>query len=145
MRQRDAGPIFSYGRQGLRGRLVLAVDDEEDHLLAYELAFGKEPDLRLITATNTRAAGIALAEYSVDAVLLDLLVPDDGGILLCRRIKAQDRLRHIPIIALSALPAEYYASPALAAGCAAFLQKPCSLARIVTEVRLCLDAGSIAG
>ena len=49
MRQRDADPIFSHGRQGLRGRLVLAVDDEEDHLLAYELAFGKEPDLRLIT------------------------------------------------------------------------------------------------
>lgn len=128
-----------------RTRYVLAVDDEEDHLLAYELAFGKEPDLRLITATNTRAAGIALAEYSIDAVLLDLLVPDDGGIVLCRRIKAQARLRHIPIIALSALPADHYAAPALAAGCAAFLQKPCSLAQIVAGVRCCLGAGSADG
>jgi DNA-binding response OmpR family regulator len=128
-----------------RPRYVLAVDDEEDHLLAYELAFGKEPDLRLITATNTRAAGIALTDYNIDAVLLDLLVPDVGGIVLCRRIKAQARLRHIPIIALSALPADYYAAPALAAGCGAFLQKPCSLAQIVAQVRSCLGAGSAGG
>jgi CheY-like chemotaxis protein len=144
MRQRDAGPIFSHGRQGLRGRLVLAVDDEEDHLLAYELAFGRAPDLCLITATNTRAAGMALAARNIDVVLLDLLVPDDGGIVLCRNIKAQARLRHIPVIALSALPADYYAAQALAAGCAAFLQKPCSLAQIVASVRCCLETGSAA-
>ena len=65
----------------------------------------RHPDLRLITATNTRAAGVALAEHGVDAILLDLAIPEEGGIALCRRIKAQARLRHIPVIALSALPA----------------------------------------
>lgn len=123
-----------------RTRYVLAVDDEEDHLLAYELVFGKESDLRLITATNTRAAGIALAEHNIDVVLLDLLVPADGGIVLCRRIKAQPRLSHIPIVALSALPAEIYAASALAAGCCAFLQKPCNLSHIVAAVRMKLLA-----
>jgi DNA-binding response OmpR family regulator len=121
------------------------VDDDEDHLLAYEMAFGRERDLRLITATNTRAAGIVLAEHGVDAVLLDLAIPEEGGIALCRRIKAQPRLCHLPVIALSALPAAYYAAPALAAGCCAFLQKPCSLALIVAEVRRRLDGGATNG
>lgn len=122
-------------RTGKRRQLVLAVDDDEDHLLAYEVAFGRERDLRLITATNTRDAGIALAENDIAAVLLDLAIPEEGGIALCQRIKSQPRLRHLPVIALSALPAAYYAAPALAAGCCAFLQKPCSLTQIVGQVR----------
>ncbi|MHB8835809.1 MAG: response regulator [Candidatus Methylomirabilia bacterium] len=120
-------------------RIVLAVEDDEDHLLAYGIAFGREPDLRLITATNTRAAGIALRAHSVDAVLLDLSIPEDGGIALCRRIKSQPRFHYLPVIALSALPAEIYAASALAAGCCAFLQKPCSLSNIVAEVRRRLE------
>lgn len=116
-------------------RLVLAVEDDEDHLLAYQVAFGREPGLRLITAADTRAAEDALAAHCVDAVLLDLSIPEDGGIALCRRIKAQARFRRLPVIALSALPAELFTAPALEAGCAAFLQKPCSLKRIVAEVR----------
>ena len=122
-------------------RLVLAVDDEEDHLLAYAAAFDREPDLRLITAATTRAAEAALERDRVDAVLLDLAIPEDGGLDLCRRIKAQPRFRHLPVIALSALPAAYHAAPALAAGCFAFLQKPCSLAAIVAEVRRGLERG----
>ena len=125
-----------------RTRLVLAVDDEEDHLLAYEVAFGRERDLRLITAPDTRTAEILLAEHGVDAVLLDLAIPEDGGLALCRRIKAEARFHHLPIIALSALPAALFAAAALEAGCSAFLQKPCSLARIVAEVRGHLGAGA---
>jgi CheY-like chemotaxis protein len=98
----------------------------------------------VITATTTRAAGLALARNCVDAVLLDLLVPADGGIELCRRIRADARLRHLPVIALSALPEGLFAAQALQAGCSAFLQKPCSLARIVAEVRRHL-AGCGAG
>jgi CheY-like chemotaxis protein len=126
-------------------RLVLAVDDEEDHLLAYEVAFGRERDLRLITAPDTRAAGNALRTHGVDAVLLDLSIPEDGGIAFCRRIKAQPRFTYLPIIALSALPAEIYAASALAAGCCAFLQKPCSLSDIVAEVRRRLEQGIAVG
>jgi DNA-binding response OmpR family regulator len=127
-----------------RTRLVLAVDDEEDHLMAYEVAFGRERNLRLITASDTRKAEILLAEHNVDAVLLDLAIPEDGGLALCRRIKARARFRHLPVIALSALPAELFAAAALEAGCSVFLQKPCSLARIVAEVRGHLGCGSAA-
>lgn len=128
-----------------RTRLVLAVDDDEDHLLAYEVAFDRLPDLRLITATSTGAAAKSLADNSIDAVLLDLAIPEEGGIALCERIKAQPRFRHIPVIALSALPAAYYAEAALEAGCCTFLQKPCSLKNIVAEVRRRLERGIAGG
>ena len=93
-------------------RLVLAVDDEEDHLLAYEVAFGREPDLRLITATNTRAAGIALRAHSVDAMLLNLFDSRGWDHPLSAHQGPSLRFHSLPVIALSALPAEDMPHPA---------------------------------
>jgi CheY-like chemotaxis protein len=71
------------------------------------------------------AAGIELAERErPDLILMDLSLPVVDGWEATRRIKANDRLNHIPIIALTAHAMVGNADQALACGCDDYLTKP---------------------
>ena len=73
--------------------------------------------------------GYALA-YSVrpDLVLMDVTLPGMNGLRATRLLKASQRTRHIPIIVLTADPANR--EDALAAGCDAYATKPIAFAKL---------------
>lgn len=69
-------------------------------------------------------------------VLLDLDLPGMPGLELARRLKADPRLRGIPIVAISASVMKDERSRARQAGCVGFLEKPFDLQelrRVVAE------------
>jgi CheY-like chemotaxis protein len=69
-------------------------------------------------------------------VLLDLDLPGMSGLDLARRLKADPRLRGIPVVAISASVMKGERTQALQAGCVSFLEKPFdiqTLRRVVTE------------
>lgn len=69
-------------------------------------------------------------------VLLDLDLPGMSGLELARRLKADARLRSIPIVAISASVMKDERNQARQAGCAGFLEKPFDiqeLRRVVAE------------
>lgn len=107
-----------------RKRTVLAVEDEPDHLMAVEMLFQGERDLRFLGAGTTAAAERLLGREQVDLVLLDLALPGEDGLTFCRRIKAQAAFSALPIIAFSAFPRQVYEERALEAGCVAYMDKP---------------------
>ena len=88
------------------GKLVLIVDDNEKNAkLARDLL--ELAGMRTLSAT-TAAAALALAcEQQPDIILMDLRLPDLDGAEAARLLGADERTAHIPVIALSALPAEY--------------------------------------
>lgn len=113
---------------------VIIVDDHGDTRAGYTeflTAFG----------FDVRAAGDAdqfralLRDFLPDAVVLDLQLPRTDGWELTREIKKGPDTRHIAVIVVSAcvLPAERDA--AQAAGCDAFIAKPCDPMDIVDELR----------
>lgn len=59
-----------------------------------------------------------------DLVLLDLDLPGMSGLSLAERLKADARVREIPIVAISASVMKEERHQALAAGCVWFLEKP---------------------
>jgi two-component system, cell cycle response regulator DivK len=103
-------------------KTILIVEDVDFNLdLLVQLL---EDDYDIHTATDG-AAGMALAEQvRPDLILMDLSLPIIDGWEATRRLKANARLRHIPIIALTAHAMSGDEERAKAAGCDDYLSKP---------------------
>ncbi|NJM05224.1 alpha/beta fold hydrolase [Candidatus Gracilibacteria bacterium] len=57
----------------------------------------------ILTAENGLIALDILGEHAVDLILLDIMMPELDGYQVLAKLKADDRLRHIPVIVLSAI------------------------------------------
>ena len=80
---------------------ILLVDDEVDLLqfIKYRLeSFGYE----IVTLTTGEEALAWLATNIPDLILLDIVLPNIQGEEVCKRLKSNDKLKHIPVILYSA-------------------------------------------
>jgi two-component system, cell cycle response regulator DivK len=104
-------------------KLVLIVDDNEKNAkLARDVL--ELAGMRTLT-TATAAGALTLArEQQPDIVLMDLRLPDLDGGEAARRLATDERTAHIPVIALSALPADQVAPWLRDAGFVAYIEKP---------------------
>ncbi len=82
--------------------VVLVVDDVEANrdVLARQLT---RQGYTVVMAENGRAALDRLRASNVDLVLLDIMMPEVDGYEVLQRLKADEALRHIPVIMISAL------------------------------------------
>ncbi|NIS79607.1 MAG: response regulator [Anaerolineales bacterium] len=101
---------------------ILIVEDVE---LTLDLVVQLLEDNYEVLTAKDGAAGIALAEQELpDLILMDLALPVIDGWEATRRIKANEQLKHIPIIAFTAHAMRGDAERALASGCDDYLTKP---------------------
>lgn len=114
-------------------RRVLVVEDDPDHawiLKALLAAIG----FVVVMAADLATARAALSvSPTVDAVVLDVVLPDGDGLDLCREIKAQHP--GLPVVVLTAWASSEIEAAAMSAGADAFLLKPFDPDGIATLVR----------
>lgn len=86
---------------GLRGKRVLVTDD---NALNREVAtdFLECVGVQVLTAVNGRDAIAQLEKHDVDAVLMDIHMPEMDGLEAVKQIRRQGRWAQLPIIALTA-------------------------------------------
>lgn len=104
---------------------VLAVDDNSASLRLIQYMLEKE-DYRVLTAVDGRDALTVLAASgkSIDIILLDRLMPEMDGIEVCKKIKADEQLRAIPIIMQTAAGRPQEIKEGIEAGVFYYLVKP---------------------
>ena len=114
--------------------LVLVVDDMQDgrEICAEYLAFR---GYRVATAADGHEALARSFELLPDVILMDLSLPGIDGWEATRRLKRDERTRHIPVIALTAHALPSARDEALAAGCDSVVTKPCLPKDLEAEVR----------
>ena len=80
---------------------ILLVDDEEDLAAVTEVRL-KSAGYEVTVAKTAEDALVFLQKDIPDLILLDLLLPGMQGEEACKRIKADDRLKNIPVILFTA-------------------------------------------
>jgi two-component system, cell cycle response regulator DivK len=121
---------------------ILYVEDNEDNIYMLSARLQRK-GYEVIIATDGEQ-GIALAHSDPPAlILMDLSLPILDGWEATKRLKASDRTRDIPVIALSAHAMADDRETALAAGCDDFDIKPVEFARLLAKIEALLPKGTL--
>jgi two-component system, cell cycle response regulator len=113
---------------------VLVVDDILANIRLLEARLTAEY-FEVLTALNGREALDVLSRERVDVVLLDVMMPGMDGYEVCRRIKQDPKLQHIPVVMVTALDQPSDRVQGLDAGADDFLTKPVDDVALVTRVK----------
>ena len=113
--------------------LVLVVEDYQDAREMYA-AYLRFSGYRVVEATNGLEAIEKTIELLPDIILMDLALPKIDGWEATKRLKSDERTKHIPIVALTGHAHAGFAEGAREAGCDAFVTKPCLPDALVAEI-----------
>ncbi len=119
----------------LQNSRVLIVDDQPANVHVLAEALGNEHDL-IVAGSARRALELA---PSADLVLLDVLMPDLDGLEVCRRLKADEATRRIPVIFVTALEQTEDETQGFEAGAVDYIVKPINPAIVRARVRTHLE------
>ena len=113
---------------------ILVVDDEEAIYSYLERKLGKLGYTVSTADDGEKAIARALSE-TPDIILLDVKLPKLDGIEVCKRLKANDMTKRIPIIILSAKAQSDEIAAGLKAGADRYLCKPVGFPDILNMIR----------
>jgi two-component system, OmpR family, response regulator len=116
---------------------ILIVDDHREIRDLVSRALSKE-DFRVSTAADGRTMRKALADGRIDLILLDLMLPGEDGLSLCRALRAES---DIPIIMLTAKGDEVDRVIGLEMGADDYLPKPFGSRELVARIKAVLRRG----
>ena len=120
---------------------ILVVDDNPINLklVSDVLAFEGHD---ILTAVDAEEAQIVLAGTLPDLILMDIALPGMDGLTLTRKLKADERTRHIRVVALTAFAMKGDDQKALGAGCDGYITKPIDTRKFPVQVATFLEPSS---
>ena len=113
---------------------ILIVDDHREIRDLVSRALTKE-GFRVSTAADGRSMRKALADGRIDLILLDLMLPGEDGLSLCRALRAGSK---IPIIMLTAKGDEVDRVIGLEMGADDYLPKPFGSRELIARIKAVL-------
>jgi len=137
--RRAATPSANSTKTADRTPLVLLVDDFQDNREMYAM-YLEHAGFRVAEAGSGNEALDQAFSLLPDLIVMDLSLPGIDGWEATRRLKADERTKKIPVLALTSHALEGYVEGARAAGCDAFVTKPCLPEQLLTEIRKVLAA-----
>ena len=116
---------------------ILIVEDESD--LALLLGYNLESEGYLVeNVTRGDEAELRLAENTPDLVILDWMLPGVSGLEICRRLRAREATRTLPVIMVTARGEEAERVRGLSVGADDYVVKPFSVPELMARVRALL-------
>ena len=103
-------------------KVVLVVDDDAD-IVHYLKEFLRH-DYKVITSFDAETAYTLMKENAPDVVVSDVVMPEKTGYDLCRKIKDNIQMSHIPVILLTAMATVEDKVAGLDSGADAYVTKP---------------------
>ena len=124
-----------------RARHLLVVDDDRE-IQGLLHDFLVRNGFRVSTASDGKEMARVLAQWPVDLVILDLMLPEISGLDVCRTIRAES---DVPIIMVTAKDSEADKVTGLELGADDYVTKPFSVRELVSRVRAHLRRANMRG
>jgi putative two-component system response regulator len=112
---------------------VLAVDDDATNLMVIEKMLAPHSCKVLKAASGQEALDLVWKELP-DVILLDVMMPGMSGFEVCRKLKASESTRLVPIIIVTALQEKEDRIKGIQAGCDDFISKPIDRLELLARV-----------
>jgi DNA-binding response OmpR family regulator len=112
---------------------VLVVDDDPQIRALIEVALGDEAEV--VAVPDGATALRTIDETAVHCAVLDVMMPGMSGLAVLEAIRADPRLRRMPVVMLTALAGEAQHVEAFRDGADAYLTKPFDVEELASTVR----------
>jgi CheY-like chemotaxis protein len=112
---------------------ILVVEDNPANQLLIQFTL-EAGGFRVVVAGSAADALESIGHQRPALILMDIQLPGQDGLSLTRQLKADPKLRSIPVVALTARAMAGDRELSLAAGCSGYISKPIDTRTIVNEV-----------
>ncbi len=131
------------GGSGRPDRVLIVDDDPQVGRFVADLIRSRDAQVETEIAQDGFEAGSKVESFRPHVLLLDLMMPGIDGFEVCRRLRARPTLNHIRIIAMTGFPSSENVERILEAGADACLPKPLDSERLLLELGMASQVGSL--
>jgi excisionase family DNA binding protein len=119
-------------------RKVLVVDDDAEIVELIVDVLSRDGRFEVKTASSGYEAGIATEQFRPELILLDYMLPDVNGNVVCQTIRKNPEFSNIKIFIVSGVVKQDEIEQLLKSGAEGFIKKPFSLTELVDKIAVTL-------
>lgn len=113
---------------------LLVVDDDPEIVELFVDVLERDGRFEIRTAATGYDAGIMTQEFNPDLIILDYMLPDINGNVVCRTIRAKPELEHTKIIIVSGVVNQDEINELLKSGADEFVKKPFNIEKLIERI-----------
>ena len=115
-------------------RKVLIVDDDAEIVELLEEVLERDGRFEVKTASSGYEAGMATQRFRPELILLDYMLPDVNGNVVCQTIRSNPEFENIKIIIVSGVVKQDEINLLLKSGAEDFIKKPFNIAELLDKI-----------
>lgn len=115
-------------------RKILVVDDDPEIVELFVDVLDRDGRFEVKTASTGYDAGLLTQEFMPDLVILDYMLPDVNGNVVCQTLRANPNFEHIKIVIVSGVVNQDEINDLLKAGADEFVKKPFNIEKLIDRI-----------
>lgn len=113
---------------------ILVVDDDDQIVQLFVDVLGRDERFEVKTASNGYEAGALTESFKPDLMILDFMLPDINGNVVCRMVRSNPALSGMKVIIVSGVVKREEIEDLLASGADEFIKKPFNIEELMSRV-----------
>jgi DNA-binding response OmpR family regulator len=122
-----------------RKKRILVVDDDEQIVELFVDVLSRDDRFEVRTAGTGYEAGLLTEQFKPDLIVLDFMLPDINGNVVCRSVRQKPELADTRIIIVSGVVKQDEIDDLLKAGADDFVKKPFNIEKLLARIHELLE------
>lgn len=120
-------------------RRILVVDDDAEILELFVDVLGEDRRFEVRTAATGYDAGVMTEQFKPDLMILDYMLPDINGNVVCKTVRQNPALADMKVIIVSGVVNQTEIDQLLKAGADEFIKKPFRIEKLLERINALLE------